>query len=108
MKKQALVLGLTAALYAFVLLPLGLMVWSWTDASVPVPLINGVVLVAAFVAAWMLAPLVAGEDEPPPLLVVLLLFSAGYVLLFKVLAVFGVTFGYNKFSQFLHRVEGWA
>jgi hypothetical protein len=108
MKRQALVLGLTAALYAFVLLPVGLMIWSWTDLSGSLQLINGVVLVAAFFAAWMLAPVVAGDDEPPPLLVVLLLFSAGYVLLFKVLATFGISFGYNSFSRFLHQLEGWA
>ncbi len=108
MKKQALVLGLTAALHAFVVLPLTLLVWSWFDLVGSYRVVGVASLVAASIAAVLLAPLVASEDEPPPWLVKLLLFSAGYVLLFKVLAILEIGFGFNTFSRFLRRVEGWA
>lgn len=108
MKKQALVLGLTAALYAFVLMPLAVMIWSWADFSASLRVINVVALVAAFLAALGLASAVAGEDEPSSWLVRLLLFSAGYYLLFKLLITFEISFGANAFSRFLHRIEGWA
>ncbi len=108
MKKQALVLGLTAFLYSFLFLPLGIQVLIWMNLNLSLKVTSLVCMAAAFLVAWKLAPVVEGEDEPPPLLTMLLFYSAGYFLLFKLLGSFGIGFGYNKFSMFLHRVEGWA
>jgi hypothetical protein len=108
MKKQALALGLTAVLYAFVFLPAGGLILFWMNFRPSFVVINFIALGASLLAAFKLARVVGSDDEQPPSLIVLLLFSAGYFLFMKLLSAFGINLGVGKPVLLLHRAEQWA
>ena len=108
MKKQALIFGLAAGLYAFVFTWIGGQVFGWLEFRIPIRVLSVIMLAASYLIAFKIAGFIEGEDEPPPLLIVLLLFCAGYYLLARLVVGIGIGFGTGKFALFAHSLAQWA
>ena len=108
MKKQALVLGLTAVIYSVVFSWLGVWLNLRMDLTIPFTVQTLVLLALSYLSAFFLAPRVQGTDEPAPSLVVLLLFSAGYFLFMQLLTGLNVSLGVSKLGMFLRDLSRWC
>ncbi len=108
MKKQALILGLTAVLFAFVFTWIGARIFGWLNFQIPFQVLTVAMLAASYLSARALGNFIEGEDEPPPALGVLLLFSAGFFLLSQLFSGLGVSFGVDRFAEVMHFLTQWA
>jgi hypothetical protein len=108
MKKQALLLGLTAVLYAFVFSWVRVQVTVALNFAVPNVVLTLVMLAASYIVALKAAAMFEGPDEPPSSLTVLLLFGAGFYLFVQVLEAFGIQFGFGRFGRFAAGLERWS
>lgn len=108
MKKQALILGLTAVFFAFVFTWIGERILGWLNFQVPFHILTVAMVAASYVCARWIGALIEGEDEPPPFLGALLLFSAGFFLFSQLVAGLGVDFGIGRFAEVMHFLTQWA
>jgi hypothetical protein len=108
MKKQALILGLTAVLFAFVFTWIGERIFGWLNFQIPFQVMTVAMLAASYLLARALGNLMEGEDEPPPALGALLMFSAGFFLSSQLISGLGVSFGAGTFSETMHFLTQWA
>jgi hypothetical protein len=108
MKKQALILGLTAVLFAFVFTWIGVRIVGWLELQISLRVLTVVMLAASILTALKLANVIEGEDEPPPLLGALLQMSAGFFLFSQLLSGLGVSFGAGRFAEVMHFLTQWA
>ena len=108
MKKQALILGLTAVLFAFP--------FHWAFALlvgfVGLSFIHWLVIPTALVAAWLtaakLAPRVEGEDVPSVWFIVLLRITAGFYLLVQLIWTLGAIVNLGGFMWRVYLYSDWA
>ena len=108
MKKQALILGFTAVLFAFVFTWIGVRIFGWMDLQIPFQVMTVAMLAASYLCAYKLATYIEGEDEPPPALAALLLFSAAFFLISKLLSGLGVSFGVGGLAEVMFFATQWA
>jgi hypothetical protein len=108
MKKQALILGLTAVFFAFVFTWIGESILGWLNFRIPFHILTVAMLAGSYGSARAIAGFIEGEDEPPPLLGALLLSSAGFFLFAQLLDGLGVSFGDGRFAAIMHFLTQWA
>jgi len=108
MRKQALVLGLTAVLFALPFDWIFDLLVDFTSLSIPSWILIPAMLAGAFFLALKLAPRVEGEDVPSVWFIVLLRITAGFYLLVQLLWLLSGLVSLGGFVWRLYSFSNWA